>query len=120
MTHMDQSFVLPQPRRPPQGASDCYNGVAETWHGWTVRLRVAETVDRCDRVPILRLANDPGDTSGRTGTDDVREHGAHRVRLTSGDQVDVVYDELDSTDEDVLIEYLLATLAKDGAWPAVL
>jgi len=37
-----------------------------------------------------------------------------RVRLTSGDQVDVTYDEPEATDESAVIEGLLSALADDG------
>jgi hypothetical protein len=36
-----------------------------------------------------------------------------RVRLTNGDRLDVVYDEPGETDEDVVIESLISTLAQD-------
>jgi hypothetical protein len=36
-----------------------------------------------------------------------------RVRLTNGDRLDVVYDQPGETDEDVVIEALISTLAQD-------
>jgi hypothetical protein len=37
-----------------------------------------------------------------------------RIRLCSGDHLDVVYEEPDAADETGLIEHVLVTLAKDG------
>jgi hypothetical protein len=37
-----------------------------------------------------------------------------RVRLTSGDRVDVAYNEPDEADEDVIIDAVLSTLAAEG------
>ena len=43
-------------------------------------------------------------------------HIVLRVRLTSGDQVDVVYDEPDATDEKIVVERLVSTLADERAF----
>ena len=37
-----------------------------------------------------------------------------RVRLVSGDQVDVTYEEPDAVDDNQLIEHMLSTLAQDA------
>jgi hypothetical protein len=36
-----------------------------------------------------------------------------RIRMVSGDQVDVTYEESDAADDSQVIEHLLATLAQD-------
>jgi hypothetical protein len=37
-----------------------------------------------------------------------------RARLMSGDRLDVAYDQPDETDEEVVVEAVLSTLAKDN------
>ena len=37
-----------------------------------------------------------------------------RVRLTSGDRMDITYEEPDAVDEDELVEHVIATLANDS------
>jgi hypothetical protein len=37
-----------------------------------------------------------------------------RVRLIGGDRIDITYDEPDVSDEDQLVEHVIATLAQDS------
>jgi hypothetical protein len=37
-----------------------------------------------------------------------------RIRLTSGDRMDITYEEPDAVDEDELVEHVISTLAHDS------